>query len=134
MPAEIPLSIAVAILAMLVSAGTAVVLALRKDAASARDGEIDRRLDALELSFSKHVSEQYAQLDRRLHTDEIETEKVRGQLALVHAKQQGAEAIAAPLTELTRALRDVLRLPPRTPYPGVYRGGRGGDSEEPPKR
>jgi len=120
---ELPISTVVSILAILISAGTAIILALRKDANTARENEIDRRLRAMEDSLKRHTEEQYPALDRRLHADEIETERVKGRIALAEQKQAGAEALIESIKGMTSALREVLRLPRGTPFPSGYRGG-----------
>jgi hypothetical protein len=69
------LSVIGALLGILISVGLTVYMSLQKYATTTRDGEINRRLSLVEQGLTNH--------EQRLHTDELATVKLGGDVALV---------------------------------------------------
>lgn len=95
---QLDVSTVVALLAIVVSAGTTIVLAIRGYSVSTRDAEVNRRIAALE--------QQQQFLTNQLHDDQMETVRLQGEVALV--KQQHGH-FERSVDSLGRLIEDVPR-------------------------
>ncbi len=79
---QLDLSVVVSILGIVLSLGMGAYMAVSSYARNTRDGDVNRRLTQNEGFFMQYM--------QRVHADELETEKLRGQVALLQSQHTGS--------------------------------------------